>query len=82
MGRLLEVPENILNKAPNDGLGALTDEEKMGVTYKQISEMIETGTTNAYAKERIIRMFKASSHKRRLVEKYEFDRENYLLNMD
>ena len=39
IGEHLGVPEKIIKKAPNDGLGGKTDEEKMGVTYKQIEEL-------------------------------------------
>lgn len=78
-GRYLGVPEEILDKAPNDGLGEQTDEEKMGVTYKQIEEMIETGQTEEEAKERIINMFNNSKHKRTSIPIYTFDRKNYLL---
>ena len=79
---MLKVPEKILDKAPNDGLGTLTDEEKMGITYKQIEEMIETGNTDEKAKEKIIQKFKASKHKRRLIPKYMFDRKNYLADFE
>ena len=54
IGRYLGVPEKILQKAPNDGLGGQTDEEKMGITYHQIAEMIETGhTKDAWAEQEI-----------------------------
>ncbi len=79
---MLEVPEKILSKAPNDGLGTLTDEEKLGVTYKQIEEMIETGDTEEKAKEIILKKYRASAHKRRTIPKYEFGRKNYLLEME
>ena len=69
-------------KAPNDGLGGKTDEEKMGVTYKQIEELIETGNTDACAKDKILAMFKRSSHKRREIPVYSFERRNYLLDME
>ena len=79
IGKMLGVPESILKKAPNDGLGGQTDEEKMGITYKQISEVIETGNTdNENAKNEIIKRFKASNHKRNLVPIYQFERKNYL----
>jgi len=42
IGKVLGVPEQVINKAPSDGLGSLTDEEKMGVTYSQITQYIET----------------------------------------
>lgn len=70
IGKYLGVPDKIINKAPNDGLGGLTDEEKLGVTYKQIAEYIETGKTEEEAMEIIKRKEKASEHKRRLIPVY------------
>lgn len=80
IGRILGVPEKILSKAPNDGLSTQTDEEKMGIKYSQIAEMIETGETNEDAKAEIIKRFKRSKHKRQLVPVYMFERKNYLLD--
>lgn len=54
----------------------------MGITYKQIEEMIETGDTEEKAKEIIIKKYKASAHKREPVPKYEFDRTNHLMEME
>ena len=82
IGDFLGVPEQILKRAPNDGLGGQTDEEKLGVKYAQIEEMIETGTTEESAKEIILQKYKASRHKRTLVPTYQFERTNYLLNLD
>lgn len=83
IGNYLGVPEKILKKAPSDGLGTKTDEEKMGIKYSQITEMIETGNTdNEIAKNEIIKRFKDSNHKRNLVPKYYFERKNYLLDLN
>ena len=79
IGKYLKVPEKILKKAPNDGLGGLTDEEKMGIKYSQIADMIETGDTEKEAKEEIIKRFNASKHKREAIPVYRFGRKNYLL---
>ena len=79
MGEFLGVPEQILKRAPSDGLGGQTDEEKMGIKYSQIEEMIETGTTDEVVKEKILKRFNASMHKRNLVPTYKFNRKNYLL---
>lgn len=79
IGKYLKVPEKILKKAPNDGLGGLTDEEKMSIKYSQIADMIETGDTEKEAKEEIIKRFNASKHKREAIPVYRFDRKNYLL---
>lgn len=78
IGRNLGVPEKILQKAPNDGLGGLTDEEKMGITYHQIAQMIETGETEEEAKEKIIKRYQNSRHKRKSVPVYLVDRQNFL----
>ena len=78
IGRFLGVPEKIISKAPSDGLGSKTDEEKMGVSYKQIAEFIETGKTDVEAIDIIKRKNEISKHKRNLVPIYEFDRKNYL----
>ena len=79
IGAFLGVPEQILKRAPNDGLGGQTDEEKLGVKYSQIEEMIETGNTEEAAKEIILSKFEASRHKRNVVPTYKFDRKNYLI---
>lgn len=79
IGAFLGVPEQILKRAPSDGLGGETDEDKLGVKYSQIEEMIETGNTESTAKEIILRKFAASRHKRTLVPTYQFERTNYLL---
>ena len=78
IGKYLGVPERIINKPPSDGLGKLTDEEKMGVSYKQIEEFIETGKTDPDAMEIIKKRNISSKHKRELVPLYEFERKIYL----
>ncbi len=78
IGEYLGVPEKIIKKAPNDGLGGQTDEEKMGVTYKQIEEYIETGKTDLNAMPIIERLNKSSKHKRNPIPTYTFERTNYL----
>ena len=78
IGEYLGVPDKIIHKAPADGLGGLTDEEKMGVTYKQIAEYIETGKTDTNAMEIIKRKNMLSKHKRKSVPFYEFERKIFL----
>lgn len=70
IGKYLGVPIKIIEKAPNDGLGGLTDEEKLGVTYKQIAEYIETGKTEEKAMEIIKKKEKLSMHKRNKIPVY------------
>lgn len=70
IGKYLGVPSKIIEKAPADGLGGLTDEEKLGVTYKQIAEYIETGKTDPNALEIIKRKEKMSMHKKEKIPVY------------
>lgn len=64
----LNAPENIIKKAPSAGLfEGQTDEQEMGVTYKQIEEVMATGTTDdKAAAEKIIRINARTEHKRRM----------------
>ena len=41
IGEYLKVPEKVLYKTPDDGLSNLTDEDKLGVKYKDIANFIE-----------------------------------------
>lgn len=71
IGRILGVPSAIIDKAPNDGLGLGTDEEKLGVTYREIEEYISTGkTANKSSMEKIEKMHKQSEHKRAKIPVY------------
>ena len=71
IGKSLGVPDKIINKAPNDGLGLGSDEEKIGVTYKEIEEYITTGkTSNPSSVEKIEKMHKQTEHKRKLIPVY------------
>lgn len=50
--------------------GAETDEEKMGVTYKQIADYIENNVIEENAIRIIEKMHKASEHKRNPIPVY------------
>lgn len=41
IGKYLNVPEKVLYKTPDDGLSNQTDEEKLGVTYRDIASYME-----------------------------------------
>lgn len=41
IGEYLKVPEKVLYKKPNDGLSNQTDEDKLGVKYKDIASFID-----------------------------------------
>lgn len=64
IARFIGVPEKVLQKAPADGLGKLTDEQKLGVTYIQIAEVALQGKTeDEGAYEKIMKLHKATRHK-------------------
>ncbi len=65
IGKILGVPDKIINKAPNDGLGGGSDEEKLGVKYSQIEEYIKNGTCgNTNLDLKIEKLHKQTAHKR------------------
>ena len=72
LGKALGVPEKIINKPPSDGLGNLTDEEKLGVSYREIAEYIKQGTTGSKEIDmKIEELHKKSEHKRNPIPTFE-----------
>ena len=65
LGKYLNVPMNILNKAPSAGLWqGQTDEDEMGVTYKEIDAFLDGEEVSEKSKERISFWHNRSQHKR------------------
>jgi NAD+ synthase len=65
MGEYLGVPAGILQKPPSAGLWkGQTDEEEMGVLYREIDEYLLTGKTNPKAQSIIEQKFVQTAHKR------------------
>ena len=65
IGKIIGVPQKILNKAPNDGLGSGSDEDKLGVKYIEIEEYIKNGTCGNSSKDLIIKnLHSKTQHKR------------------
>ena len=62
-----ELPAELVNKAPSDGLSGKTDEERLGVSYQQIHDWIRSGSSGDPDADAVIeRKWRASAHKRRL----------------
>lgn len=62
---LAELPQEIVQKTPSDGLSGLSDEEKMGISYQAIHDYIRNGTSGSReTDEAIRRREKAGAHKR------------------
>lgn len=68
MGRAMpEVPRAVLEKAPADGLSGRTDEERLGVSYKAIDDVLDFGTSgDEETDKRILELHRTTEHKRHL----------------
>lgn len=64
LGEELNVPKEVLYKAPNDGLSNQTDEDKLGVTYKAVAEYMENpDLVNEKDRKTIERLHQNNAHK-------------------
>ena len=62
-----ELPRELVQKTPDDGLSGVPDEIKLGLTYRQIHDFLRLGTSGDVAvDEKIARREKANMHKRRM----------------
>lgn len=60
-----ELPRELVVKTPSDGLSGKSDEERLGVTYRQIHDFIRLGTSGDVKADDIIRRKeRAGMHKR------------------
>ena len=64
IGRVLGLPEALVEKTPIDGLSGKSDEENLGFTYEALDRYIRTGTIdNQETKEKIDRLHAANLFK-------------------
>ncbi len=62
-----ELPRDLVEKTPTDGLSGLSDEDRLGIAYRDIHSYIRLGTCgNAETDAKIRRKEKANMHKRRM----------------
>ena len=62
-----ELPRELVQKTPDDGLSGVPDEIKLGLTYRQIHDFLRLGTSgDAAVDEKIAKSEKANMHKRRM----------------
>ncbi len=72
LGRALNLPENLIEKTPIDGLCGKTDEENLGFTYNTLDRYIRTGICEDEAtKERIDTLHKRNLFKLELMPCFE-----------
>lgn len=71
MARLLEVPEQVINKKPSADLWeGQTDEEEMGTTYDKIDAYIKGHDIPEYDRAIIERMHQQTEHKRKMATQF------------
>lgn len=71
IGRLLKLPDELVDKVPIDGLCGKTDEENLGFTYAELDVYIRTGKIDDLEKkERIDRRHKANLFKLELMPSF------------
>ena len=63
IGEYLNVPKEILYKSPNDGISGKTDEEKLGVTYSDITKYINHEDLSLELAKKIEILHKKNQHK-------------------
>lgn len=63
IGEVLNVPKEVLYRIPDDGLSNQTDEEKLGVTYKEIASYIRGETLPEEVSNKIKRLHNNNLHK-------------------
>ena len=74
MGRVLGLPEVLIEKVPSDGLSGMSDEDKLGFTYAVLDRYIRTGEIDDPAtKERIDTLHKKNLFKLRFMDCFKYD---------
>ena len=63
IGEYLEVPDNVIHKVPSDGLSGLSDEDKLGVKYKDIASYIAGKKIDEEVANKISILHKKAHHK-------------------
>ncbi len=73
IGKVLELPNELVNKTPIDGLCGKTDEENLGFTYAVLDQYIRTGICeNKEIKERIDHLNKINKFKLELMPAFKY----------
>lgn len=74
IGRELQVPEVLIEKAPSDGLSGMTDEDKLGFTYEVLDHYIRTGEIDdPKTKERIDYLHQRNLFKLRYMDSFVYE---------
>ena len=72
IGEYLGLPEHLVHKTPSDGLSGMSDEDKIGFTYKVLDRYIATGECeDEEIRKKIDRMHVLNLHKLELMPHFE-----------
>ncbi len=72
IGDYLGLPYHLVHKAPSDGLSGMTDEDKIGFSYRVLDHYIATGECeDDKVREKIDRMHRLNLHKLELMPHFE-----------
>ena len=63
VGKYIGVPDEVVNKTPDDGLSGKTDEEKLGVKYNDIAKVINNEEIDKREEEKIKVLHNKNLHK-------------------
>ena len=64
IGDDIGMPENLVHKAPSDGMSNSTDEDRLGFTYRELDDfLLGTGTPSAETMAKIERLHRINLHK-------------------
>ena len=63
IGKYIGVPDEVVNKTPDDGLSGKTDEEKLGVKYNDIAKVINNEEIDKKEEEKIKVLHNKNLHK-------------------
>lgn len=63
VGEAIGVPSEVVHKVPDDGLSGKTDEEKLGVSYKNIAHVINGEEVDEETFTKIKKMHERNAHK-------------------
>lgn len=63
IGEYLEVPDEVIHKVPSDGLSNQTDEDKLGVKYKDVAKFMNNEKLDKETYKKIEKLHKNANHK-------------------
>ncbi len=74
IGEILNLPQELINKTPNDGLSNQSDEDKLGFTYDVLDRYIRDGEIeDVLIKNRIDQLHEINQFKLKLMPSFKFE---------